>query len=51
MSNQSITKSVDEFLDYYNSLASKRDGSIINTDFSGIYVILQNKRTLLCRTI
>ena len=46
MLNQSITKSAHEFLENYNSLASRRDGSIISMDSPGIYVILNKTKEL-----
>jgi len=46
MLNQSITKSAHEFLEHYNWLASRRDGSIISMDSPGIYVILNKTKEL-----
>ncbi len=46
MLNQSITKSAHEFLDHYNSLAKRRDGSIVSMDSPGIYIILNKTKEL-----
>ena len=46
MLNQSITKSAHEFLNHYNWLASRRDGSIKSMDSPGIYVVLNKTKEL-----